>query len=172
MKIVGEILSQLVMACSVSGLPADLVEAIVMTESSGYVYALSGSYDYSDYFLLPAIQSEADYAMSVGQASLEHNVNVSVGLMQINSWHIDKMGASIATVIDPCNNVLIGTSILREIIDRVCPSTLNNDCINAALRQYNTGKTKETAAGNAYVAKVRSRMAQIAQSQPVLYGSR
>jgi len=86
MRLVGDALTQLVMACAVPNIPAPIIEAIVLTESSGYVYALSGSYDYSGYYLLPKNIEEIEYAIAVGTASLEHSVNISVGLMQVNSW--------------------------------------------------------------------------------------
>jgi type IV secretion system protein VirB1 len=156
MRLLGEVLSQLVMACSVPNLPSAIVNAIVMTESSGYVYALSGSYDYSSYYLLPKDAEEAEYAIAVGNASLEHEVNISVGLMQVNSWHMRRMGASVATTIDPCNNILIGSSILKEIVDRACGNTLNDNCLDESLRQYNTGRTQPSEAGDAYVRKVRA----------------
>lgn len=130
-----------------------------MTESAGYVYALSGSYDYSAYHLLPSNQDEVDYALAVGNASLEHGVNISVGLMQVNSWHVQRMGASLAATMDPCNNVLIGSSILQEIVSRVCTQTLDDACLDSALRQYNTGRAEASTAGDAYVRKVRARLA-------------
>ncbi|MEO0367208.1 MAG: transglycosylase SLT domain-containing protein [Pseudomonadota bacterium] len=158
MRLTGEILASLISACAVENLPTALIEGIISTESAGYVYALSGSYNYSDYFLLPKDKEEADYAIAVGRASMEHKVNISVGLMQINSWHMEKMGASIATTFDPCNNILIGTSIFKEITNRVCGASFSENCLNASLRQYNTGKTKPSTAGNQYVAKVRANM--------------
>ena len=133
----------------------------MITETSGYVYAVSGSYTNSHYFLLPDNATETEYAKAVAQASLAHDVNISVGLMQVNSWHIKRMGATIATTIDPCNNILIGSSILMEIVGRVCPSNYDEECLNAALRQYNTGKTQRSSAGDDYVFKVRSNVSKL-----------
>ncbi|HAU68364.1 MAG TPA: hypothetical protein DCW52_08200 [Gammaproteobacteria bacterium] len=156
MRLVGDALTQLVMACAVPNIPAPIIEAIVLTESSGYVYALSGSYDYSGYYLLPKNIEEIEYAIAVGTASLEHSVNISVGLMQVNSWHIERMGASTVTTIDPCNNVMIGSAIFKEIVDRVCGEEIDDDCLDQSLRQYNTGRTGPSEAGDAYVGKVRA----------------
>ena len=158
MRVVGEALTQLVMACAVHNVPVPIIEAIVLTESSGYVYALSGSYDYSAYYLLPKNAEEIEYAIAVGTASLEHKVNISVGLMQVNSWHMQKMGASAITTIDPCNNIFIGSSIFKEIVNRVCVDGFDEHCLDQSLRQYNTGRTEPSVAGNAYVGKVRANM--------------
>ena len=158
MKIIGEGLFSLVASCSAADLPVDVIVGIVKTESNGYVYALSGSYDYSHYYLLPKTEDEIEYAVNVGQASLEHDVNISIGLMQINSWHLKRMGSSVKTAFDACNNVLMGTSIFKEIVLRVCGQRINEPCLDSALRQYNTGRTEPSTAGAAYVVKVRANM--------------
>ena len=59
MKIIGEELFSLVASCSAADLPVDVIVGIVKTESNGYVYALSGSYDYSHYYLLPKTEAES-----------------------------------------------------------------------------------------------------------------
>ena len=161
MKILGESLYALISACSVADMPVDLIAGIVKTESNGYVYAVSGSYDYSNYFLLPKSAGEIEYAVEVSQASLEYEVNISIGLMQVNSWHLKRMGSSVRTAFDACNNILMGTAIFKEITLRVCGQVFTQACIDASLRQYNTGRTRESAAGAAYVAKVRANMPPI-----------
>ncbi len=158
MRFLSDSLAQLIAACAVPSMPADILQAIIMTESSGYVYALSGSYDYSDYYLLPETADEAEYSIAVAQASLHHQVNISVGLMQVNSWHLARMGMSVATAMDPCNNVLIGSSIFKEIFERVCVEGMDSECLDQSLRQYNTGKTQASSAGDAYVRKVRKHL--------------
>jgi len=155
MRFLGEALTSLIMSCSVDGLPVDLIHGIVKTESSGYVYALSGSFDYSDYYLLPKDDEEIEYAHAVAYASLSRDINISIGLMQVNSVHIKKMNSPAVVVYDPCNNLLIGSGILKEIMARVCGTRLTDDCLDASLRQYNTGSTKPSEAGGRYVAKVR-----------------
>ena len=69
MKILHEALTQLVLACAVPGLPSDLIEAVIMTESAGYAYAVSGSYEYSDYHLLPDSRDTKHYAIALSEAS-------------------------------------------------------------------------------------------------------
>ena len=153
-KILGDSLTSLILSCSVPGLPVDLVEAIVQTESAGYVYALSGSYEYSNYYLLPKNRAEVGHAYSVAHHSLKHQINISIGLMQVNSVHIQNMKSDEVVVYDPCNNIMIGSAVLKEILQRVCPERINDECIKPGLRQYNTGRTNPSTVGNAYVDKV------------------
>ncbi len=156
MRVVGEVLTSLIMSCSVDGLPVDLIEGIVRTESSGYVYALSGSYENKGYYLLPKNKDEIEYAHAVAYASMKRDINISIGLMQVNSVHIEKMETQPVVVYDPCNNVLIGSAILKEIMNRTCETGVTDECLDASLRQYNTGSIKPSSAGQEYVAKVRS----------------
>ena len=154
MRLTSSLLWQLIGLCAAPSVPHDLVYSIVQTESAGYVYALSGSYQNSHYSLLPIEISEQQYAISVAEASLAHNVNISLGLMQINSWHIQRMGATAKSVFDPCNNVLIGSAILQESIARLCSDEMTHQCRQAVLREYNTGRSEVSDAGQRYVARV------------------
>lgn len=158
MRIIGEALQSLIMACSIGGLPADLLEAIALTESNGYAYAVSGSYTSSNYFLLPRSEAEVSYAIDVAAESVQRDINVSVGLMQLNSWHIKRMGANVPLAMDPCNNILLATSVLKEITNRVCKTKFDDSCLSAALRQYNTGSLNASNAGDEYVRRVSEKM--------------
>lgn len=159
MRIVGELLSTLIISCSTGPAPADLVEGIINTESNGYIYALSGSYENKGYFRLPKTDSEASLAVAIAEESMRSEINISVGLMQINTYHMERIeNLTPAVAFSPCTNILVGTSILGEIIDRVCGKTLTELCLDKSLRQYNTGRTAESEAGKEYVRKVRKNM--------------
>ena len=154
MRLYGEALIALYSACTTQGVPVDWSMAVIEAESSGYVYALSGSYDQRGFFRLPKNDSEVIESRIIAVESLRRDINISVGLMQINSFHINKMGVTADWVFDPCNNIRVGTSVLSESIGRLCRSGLDQGCIEPVLREYNTGSSKPSKDGNKYVKRV------------------
>lgn len=153
MKLATDAFIALVAQCSVGDVPVELVSAVAKQESIYHVYALSGSYDQKGFSKLPKTESEIADAYAVASESIKRNINVSLGLMQINSYHIDRMKYTPDVVFDPCFNVAIGTSLLSESLDRMCGCTYSPSCVIKTLREYNTGNTV-SAAGKDYARKV------------------
>jgi len=80
--------------------------------------------------------------------------NIDLGLAQINSNNLARLGLSVAEVFDPCRNLAAAASVLRSGFR---PASARADHRQAALRialsRYNTGDA-DRGFRNGYVAKV------------------
>jgi type IV secretion system protein VirB1 len=66
--------------------------------------------------------------------------SVDLGLMQVNSRNLPKLGLSVTQVFDPCNNIRTGASILTAAY--AAAARIQGDgqpALRAALSAYNTG---------------------------------
>jgi soluble lytic murein transglycosylase-like protein len=91
--------------------PEWLVQAIIQTESKGNPYAVhvGGKAHY------PETREEA---LQLIAAAVQHGENFDLGLMQINSWWIDKYAIPAESLLDPAINRQWGTAILADEIAR------------------------------------------------------
>ncbi len=98
-------------ACSVFRIPPALIMAIARTESdcNPLCITISGR-EYR-----PRSREEA---IMLAQEGMRQNKSVDVGLMQINSYWIKKLGLSCRTVLEPHNNVLLAAWILDQEMRR------------------------------------------------------
>lgn len=72
--------------------------------------------------------------------------SIDLGLAQINSKNLARLGLSVEQVLDPCKNISAGAKILRENYEKT-------NSLPAALSMYNTGKSNSSI-GQKYAAGV------------------
>jgi hypothetical protein len=118
--------------------PPELTQAIARVESGGTSYALN--VEGRGYFF--DSKEEALAAASEAQAA---GKSFDSGVMQINNWWLQRYDIPLEAVFDPAANILLGSWILRQELDR------HGDSWTAVARYH----SPNTARGNQYVALVR-----------------
>ena len=91
-------------------------------------------------------------AMSRVQNAINKGYSVDIGLMQINSKTLQRLGHSIDKAFEPCFNVAMGASLLKDNYKRALPRREEQTALRAALSAYNTGNFQD-GINNGYVAK-------------------
>ena len=99
-------------------------------------------------------------AVAIATALRAVGNSVDLGLMQINSANLARLGLTVAGAFDPCRNMAAGAQILA---DDYLAGPVNRDMqvrLRQALSRYNTG---DSAVGfvNGYVARVQAAAGQI-----------
>ncbi len=85
---------------------------------------------------------------------VERGYSVDVGLMQVNSANLRRLGVPIASAFDVCTNLRVGAGILAGQYQRSRKQGADGDAaLYAALSAYNTGHFSRGIA-NGYVGKV------------------
>lgn len=83
-----------------------------------------------------------------------HGLNFDLGIMQINSKNLARLGLTFESAFDPCANIRAGSTILKENYNRSTESLGEGQAaLGAALSAYNTGNFK-AGYSNGYVQKV------------------
>ena len=118
--------------------PPELTQAIARVESGGTPYALN--VEGRGYFF--DSKEEALAAASEAQAA---GKSFDSGVMQINNWWLKRYDIPLEAVFDPAANILLGSWILRQELDR------HGDTWTAVARYH----SPNTDRGNQYVALVR-----------------
>lgn len=132
--------------CAPSVAP-DTVLAIVQAESAGHPWALNINAP------VPRVRPETkDEAVRVASSLVEAGFSVDMGLMQVNSQHLETLGLSIGELYEPCHNVGVGALILTQNY-RQAVAEGTADPLLAALSAYNTGSFRRGFT-NGYVARV------------------
>lgn len=131
-----------------NGISVPTTQAIVAVESGGQRDAININTD-----VLVALPSDP---VDRAEVAISHGYSVDMGLMQINSQHLDRFGLSVQDAFDPCTNVFVGTSILGENIHAARRQYSDSvSVLAAALSMYNTG-TFRAGLDNGYVRAVLS----------------
>lgn len=136
------------LACALNVSPVTL-EAIVRVESGGNPLALNVNRLAG---AQPRPVSVAD-AVRLAQSYIARGHSVDLGLAQINSRNLPRLGLTIEQVFDPCTNIAASGRILTaNYADAVRRWGEGQTALQAALSAYNTGSF---SAGfrNGYVAK-------------------
>ncbi|QDQ27575.1 lytic transglycosylase domain-containing protein [Chitinimonas arctica] len=90
-------------------------------------------------------------AISWAQWLIERGYSVDVGLMQINSANLRRLGLNAADAFEPCNNLKLGAAILTDNYRRTVKQGSRGDmALLRALSAYNTGDF-ERGMRNGYV---------------------
>lgn len=126
------------------------IEAIARAESAANPFAIG----VNGQRLLKQPRS-AEQAKAWADWLLERGYNIDLGLMQINSSNLRRLGLTTANVFDPCTNVTAGAKVLTDNY-RQAKAELGHGqpALLAALRAYNTGSRKPTATGQGYALRV------------------
>lgn len=93
-------------------------------------------------------------AAAWAQWLISRGYSVDLGLMQINSANLPRLGLTASTVFDPCRNLQAGASILVDNYNRALRESKNSrTALLKAISAYNTGNF-HGGFRNGYVARV------------------
>lgn len=112
------------------------IEAIIRVESKGNPLALN----VNRVKVQPVMPKTAPDVAKVAADWIARGFSVDLGLMQINSANLAKLGLTIEQVLDPCVNIRAGAAILADGYARA--KNLHGEgqtALQAALSAYNTG---------------------------------
>lgn len=124
------------------------VAAIVQTESRGRPFAL-----YVNGPRQPAAQVNAADGAATARRFVAAGYSVDLGLGQINSRNMRRLGLTWETVFDPCTNIAALGQILTQNYQSVADGRHPQTALRIAISLYNTGSTSR-GFRNGYVAKV------------------
>ena len=127
---------------------AQTVLAIVQTESQGNLFALNVNGARQ-----PPRQLSAADAASTARRYIAAGYSVDLGLGQINSRNMRKLGLTWETVFDPCTNIAALGQILSQNYQAVIDGRHPQAALRLAISLYNTGSPSR-GFRNGYVAKV------------------
>lgn len=135
--------------------------AIVKVESAGNPWAIGDNTTRQK--VRPAARSYGE-AVVLAESLIDAGHNLDLGLAQINSRNLKRLGLSVAEVMQPCTNLSAGATILKGFYQRASgkygPGT---KALLHALSGYNTGSLY---AGVGYVKRIID-----ASNSPVKLGS-
>lgn len=125
------------------------VERIIQVESKGDPLALNVNRSK----VKLSLPRDAAHAASLAGEWIAKGFSVDLGLMQINSRNLPKLGLTVEQVLDPCTNIRAGATILSASY-AAAARTLGpgQKALQAALSAYNTG-TMHGGFENGYVSR-------------------
>jgi type IV secretion system protein VirB1 len=93
-------------------------------------------------------------AIATAQSLIAQGYNIDMGLGQINSANLDRIGLSIESIFEPCTNLAASAAILQANYQSATKKVQGEQpALHAALSAYNTG-TFTKGFKNGYVQKV------------------
>jgi len=138
---------ELILACA-PGVAPQTIQAIVEVESRGNPLAI-----HVNGGRLPRPALDALDAAKLARAAIAAGHSVDLGLMQVNSANLPRLGYTAEQMFDPCTNIAAGAAILtaeyRRAAARHGPG---QTALHAALSAYNTGSPKR-GIENGYVSR-------------------
>jgi type IV secretion system protein VirB1 len=145
--------------CAPTVAPETIV-AIIRTESRGDPLALNVNGTRQ-----PVKQTNETDAIATARRYVDAGYSVDMGLGQINSRNMRKLGLTWETAFDPCVNVAALGQILTQNYNAVKAGREPQSALRLALSMYNTGSTSR-GFRNGYVGKVVSNAGIVDGSQP------
>lgn len=135
-------------------IPAHTIRSLISAESAANPYAIGVVGGYLE--RQPATLQEA---LVTAQSLANQGYVFSLGLMQVNTKHLQRTGDSYETILEPCHNITIGASILQECYDRAGRAYQNEEEVHAAaLSCYYSGNFERgqmpESDGRSYVERV------------------
>ena len=141
-------LDALIAQCSYNTHP-DTVKAIIQVESAGNPFAIGVNYGGSN----SRKPNNVSEAAQIARNLISDGKNIDMGLMQINSANMRRLGLSPEEIFDPCTNIRVGTKILSANYSQAAQIYgPGESALRAALSAYNTGSMVK-GLRNGYVAK-------------------
>lgn len=142
------------------GVAPETMAAIVRTES-GFKPLAIGINGGGRLERQPANLSEA---VATAKWLIANGYNIDMGLGQINSANLRRLGLGAEDVFDPCKNLAGAARILQENYRQAAPSVKGGQAaLQEALSAYNTGNFR-TGFNNGYVRRVVNSAAVLAGS--------
>jgi type IV secretion system protein VirB1 len=124
--------------------------AIIQTESNFQPFVIGINGD----IRLPHQPKTKGEAVFTANWLINHGYNIDLGVGQINSANLHWKGLSVEDAFDPCKNAWAASEILTSNYQSARKSMSEQEALNAAISQYNTG-SKTMGFQNGYVEKVR-----------------
>jgi type IV secretion system protein VirB1 len=140
--------TQLAASCAPS-VHVDTLAAIASTESRFHAGAIYDNTTKRQY-LAPTRQAATALATDL-HATLHHSVDL--GLMQINSANLPRLGMTVADAFDPCKNLGAASAILAAAYRPPVPGNDTRAALLQAISRYNTGHPSR-GFSNGYVGRV------------------
>ncbi|WP_241640664.1 lytic transglycosylase domain-containing protein [Rosenbergiella epipactidis] len=109
-------------------------------------------------------------AMAMANKLIKQGENIDMGLGQINSTTMQRLGLSVADIYDPCTNLTASAEVLKQCYNRalrIYPA--GQVALTHALSCYNTGNFKGGLV-NGYVAKLQNLATRQPERVPELLG--
>lgn len=95
---------------------ADTMRAIVLVESHGYSYAINDNAIHVAY-CVPSSQvfpCNREQASKIAYRAIAHGHSIDVGIAQVNLANLQGYHVSLASMLEPCSNLRIGSAILTN----------------------------------------------------------
>ncbi|NVN91827.1 MAG: lytic transglycosylase domain-containing protein [Desulfuromonadales bacterium] len=127
------LISSLCTQCGPAVSPAT-TQAIIKVESGGKPYVINDNTTRKSFS--PTSKTEA---IHIASELLSQGHSLDLGIMQINSTHLQKMNLTLDELFDPCRNINIGTNLLAEAYRRNNNGESGSTVLFKALSAYNTG---------------------------------
>lgn len=168
--------AQLIARCAPM-VDTETLGAIVLTESSGHIYVLSDDgpgglpWEQRKKLIRSIYPGSAQEAANIARELIGQGHLVGIGLTQINSQNLSRLGVSVEQLLDPCINLGVGSRLLHSLYEEAVRSKRypNADqALGAAISAYNTGNFSD-GLSNGYVRKV---LANMAVGMPRLWASK
>lgn len=138
---------QLAAACAPT-VHIDTLAAVARTESRFHVHAINDNTAGRAY--RPATRKEA---IATATELRRRGHSLDLGLMQINSTNLNRLGMSIPDAFEPCRNIAGGAKVLSSFFHQQPRSDDPQATLRRALSGYNTGSPSRGLA-NGYVGRV------------------
>lgn len=137
------------------------IAAVIRVESGGNPFAVNINGG-------PAVRaSSLTEAVRIATAAIKAGFRVDMGLMQVDSANLSKLGATVPQMFDPCANIHAGALILSadytSALQRAAPG---KPALEMALSAYNTGSF-EAGFLNGYVGKYFGQPIPAVQLNPI-----
>lgn len=130
----------LLLACAPDVHPVTMA-AVVKQESGGHPWTINDNTEKKSYRF-----ESKDEAAAKAIELISAGHSVDIGLAQINSRNLAKLGLSVNEALDPCKNIAAGAKILKANYEAT-------ESLPAALSAYNTGKS-DSERGRKYAEQV------------------
>ncbi|MFC7627109.1 lytic transglycosylase domain-containing protein [Paraburkholderia humisilvae] len=148
------------MAQCAPGVHPTTLSAIVRTESSGHAYVLADSgprnlpWSARKSMVRSFYPSSPQEAADIAKSLIDSGHLVDIGLTQISSQNLPRLGLTVEQLLDPCVNLRAGGQILTDFyLNALRQYNDQQTALLAAISAYNTGNF-ESGFSNGYVQRV------------------
>jgi type IV secretion system protein VirB1 len=137
----------LLQACAPTVAPSTLAR-VIQVESQGNPLAI-----HVNGVALEQKPRNAAEAAALARRYIAAGYSVDLGLMQVNSRNLERLGLTVAALLDPCENLAAGALVLTDFFLSAAPRySAPQAALQAALSAYNTGSFRR-GFENGYVAR-------------------
>jgi type IV secretion system protein VirB1 len=155
----------LLQACAPTVAPSTLAR-VIQVESQGNPLAI-----HVNGVALEQKPRNAAEAAALARRYIAAGYSVDLGLMQVNSRNLERLGLTVPAMLDPCENLAAGALVLTDFFLSAAPRySAPQAALQAALSAYNTGSFWR-GFQNGYVARYLKGPVHISFDGPELAGN-